>query len=105
MLKCFEIDLVNRISSVRKVKKNAGISKCEYSRRRPENNLGTSRINLPGTSLERQIRTSPGRQIGTSLGWSNRIFRGHPGEVGGGPIFAGWAQSLANVSAVTLNIL
>ena len=32
------------------------------SRRRPENVLGTSRINLPGMSLERQIKTSPGRQ-------------------------------------------
>ena len=70
------------------------------SRGRPENVLGTSRINLPGTSLERQIktspgrhfrtspgrqiRTSPGRQIGTSLGQSNRIFRWRPGDVGGG---------------------
>ena len=27
---------------------------------------------------------SPGRQIGTSPGWSNRIFRGCPGDVGGG---------------------
>ena len=41
-----------------------------------ENVLGTSRINLPGTSLE--------RQIWTSLGRSNRIFRGCPGDVGGG---------------------
>ena len=70
------------------------------SRGRPENVLGTSRINLPGTSLERQIKTSPGRhfrtspgrqigtspgrQIGTSLGRSNRIFRGRPGDVEGG---------------------
>ena len=65
-----------------------------------ENVLGTSRINLPGTSLERQIktshgrhfRTSPGRQIATCLrrqtetspGRSNRIFRGRPGDFGGG---------------------
>ena len=65
-----------------------------------ENVLGSSRINLPGTSLERQIkvspghhfRTSPGRQIGmspghqigTSPGRSNRIFRGRSGDVGGG---------------------
>ena len=62
------------------------------SRGRPENVLGTSRINLPGTSLERQIKTSPGRHfrttpgrlIGTSLGRSNRIFRGRPRDVGGG---------------------
>ena len=61
------------------------------SRGRPENVLGTSRMNLPGTSLERRIkmspgrhfRTSPGRQIGTFPGRSNRIFRGRPGDVGG----------------------
>ena len=49
-------------------------------------------MNLPGTSLEGQIktspgrhfRTSPGRQIGTSPGWSNRTFRGRPGDVRGG---------------------
>ena len=70
--------------------------------------MPTSRINLPGTSLERQImappgrhfRTSPGhhfktspghqvetfpgRQIGTFPGWSNMIFRRRPGDTGGG---------------------
>ena len=67
---------------------------------RPENILGTSRISLSVTSLGRQIRTSPGRQIRTSTGrqtrtslerqivtspgWSNRIFRECPGNVGGG---------------------
>ena len=30
-----------------------------------------------------QIERSPGRQIGISLGWLNRIFRGPPGGVGG----------------------
>ena len=53
------------------------------SRGRPENVLGTSRINLPGTPLERQIKTSPRRQIGMPPGQSNRIFRGRPGYVGG----------------------
>ena len=61
------------------------------SKGRPEKVLGTSRINLPGTSLERQIRmpsghyirTSPGRQIGMSPRRSNRIFKGRPGDVGG----------------------
>ena len=71
---------------------------------------GMSRINLSWTSLGRQIRTSPGRHIGTSTGcqtrtspkrqivtspgWSNRIFRGRPGTLEGvvlrtswGPIF------------------
>ena len=60
-----------------------------------------SRVNLPGASLEGQIRTSPGRhfrtspglQIGTSPGWSNRNFRGRPGDVGEGPILAGWVLS------------
>ena len=59
------------------------------SRGRPENVLGTSWINLPRTSLERQIRvslghhfmTSPGCQIKMSPGWSNRIFRGRPQDV------------------------
>ena len=44
---------------------------------------GTSRINLLGTSLERQIKTSPGRHFRRSPGQSNRIFRGRPGDVGG----------------------
>ena len=82
------LDLVNRISSERKVKKKFR----HASLRTLEVLLGTSQINLPGTSIERQIKTSPGRhlraspgrQIGTSLGRSNRIFRGLPGDVGGG---------------------
>ena len=81
------LDLVNRISSERKVKKNLDIQVwvlSRSSRGRPENVLGTSRINLPGTSLERQIKTSPGRHFRTSPGRSNRIFRGRPGDVGGG---------------------
>ena len=89
------LDLVNQISSERKVKKNLDIQVRvlpRSSRGRPEKVLGTSRIKLPGTSLECQIktppgrhfRTSPGRQIGTSPERSNRIFRGRPGEVGGG---------------------
>ena len=54
------------------------------SRGRPVNTLGTSRIKLPGTSLERQIETSLGRHFRTSPGRSNRIFKGRPGDVGGG---------------------
>ena len=88
-------DLVNRTSSERKVKKTLDIQVwvlSRSSRERTENVLGKSQINLPGTSLERQIKTSPGcqivtspgGQIGTSLGQSNRIFRGRPGEVRGG---------------------
>ena len=59
------------------------------SRGYPENVLGTSRINSPGTYVGRQIRTfprrhfemSPGRQFRASLGWSDRIFRRRPGDV------------------------
>ena len=58
---------------------------------RPENVLGTSQINLPGTFLGRQIRTSPGChfgmsrgfQIGLSPGWPYRFFRGCPGDLAG----------------------
>ena len=77
-------------------------------RGRPDNVLGTSQIILPGMSLKRQIWTSPGRhfrtsldrQIETSPGWSNKIFRGRPGDVGAwrprdvlGTILAGWVRS------------
>ena len=64
-----------------------------YSKGCPKNFLGTSRVNLPETSLRDQIRTSPGRYFetspgrhwdGTSPGWSNMIFRGRPGDIGGG---------------------
>ena len=80
------LDLVNRISPERKVEKNLDIHVwilSRASRRRPENVLGTSRTHHPGTFLESQIKTSPGRQIGTSPGWSNRIFKGSPGDVRG----------------------
>ena len=57
-----------------------------------EDVLGTSRNYFSGTSLGRQIKTSPGRQtvtflgrqLGTSQGWPNRIFRESPGDGGGG---------------------
>ena len=89
------LDLVNWIISERKVYKNLDIQVwvlSRSSRGRSEKVLGTPRINLPGTSLERQIKTSPGshfrsspgRQIGTSPWRSNRIFRGRPGNAGGG---------------------
>ena len=81
------LDLINRISSERKVKKNLGIQAWVISgssRGYPENVVGTSQITHAGTSLERQIKASPGRHFRTSLGRSNRIFRGRPGDVGGG---------------------
>ena len=69
-----------------------------------------SRIKLPGTSLERQIKTSPGRhfrtsperQIGTSPGRSNRIFRGRPRDVLGTSICRLGSMSCDNV-AITKN--
>ena len=73
------LDLVNRISSEREVKKNfrhLSLSTLKVLQ-------GTSRINLPGKSLERQIKTSPGRHFRTSVGRSNRIFKGCPEDVGG----------------------
>ena len=73
--------MVNGISSERKVEKNLG-HPTEYTEGPLGDVLGTSRINLPGTSLKRQIRTSPGRPFRTSPGRSNRIFRGRSGDVG-----------------------
>ena len=65
-----------------------------------------SRIKLPGTSLERQIKTSPGRhfrtsperQIGTSPGRSNRIFRGRRRDVLGTSICRLGSMSCDNVA-------
>ena len=60
---------------------------------RPEKALGTFQIILPGASLGRRIRTSPGchfwrtssgSQIEKSPRWSNRIFRERPGDTGRG---------------------
>ena len=101
------LDLVNRISSERKVKK-----KFRHASLRTLNVLlGTSRINLPGTSIERQIKTSPGRhfrtsrgrQIGTSLGRQigslGDVLGTLEGDVLGtswGPIFTGWVVCLKN---------
>ena len=94
-------DLVNRITSERNViVGTSSLSTLKSSRGRPENVLGTSRTNLPGTPLECRIGTSPerhfrtslGRQIGTFLGRkirtspgrSNRTFRRRLGDIGGG---------------------
>ena len=86
------------------------------SRGHPENVLGTSRINLPGTSLQRQIRTStgchfrmsPGRQMrrprDVRLGspWDGQMgslrealgmLEGDDLRTSWGPIFAGWVVS------------
>ena len=88
------------------------------SRGRPENVLGTIRINLPGTSLERQIKTSPGRHFRTSSGRPRDVRSGRPrdGQIGSlgdvlwtlegdvlgtswGPIFAGWVTLLGRISS------
>ena len=79
MLKCFLIDLVNRISSEKKVEKNVGTSKFEYSEGPLGDILKTSRIKLGrplNVRLGRPLNVISGRQIETSPGRSNRIFRG-----------------------------
>ena len=69
-----------------------------------ENVLGTSRINLPGTSLERQIRTSLGRPQDVRSGRPQDGQIGSLGDVLGtlegvvlgmswGPILSGWKGS------------
>ena len=50
-----------------------------FSRERPENVLGTSQINLLGTSLQRQIRTSPGHHFRTSQ--DVRLCRPRDGQI------------------------
>ena len=45
------------------------------------NVLGTSRINLPGMSLERQIKMSPGRHFRTS-DWDIRPLRPRDDQIG-----------------------
>ena len=49
-------------------------------RGRPENVLGASQINLPGTSIERQVRTFPGRYFTTS--WGRQIGTSQDGQIG-----------------------
>ena len=71
------LDLVNRIGSERKVLDIEVWVLSRSTRGRPGNVLGTSQINLPGTSLEHQIKTSPGRHFRTSPG---RHFRMSPGR-------------------------
>ena len=63
-----------------------------------------SRINLPGTSLGRQIRTSPGRQIGMfqdgqirSLGDVLGTLEGDDIGTSLGPIFADWNYTIFSV--------
>ena len=75
--------MANRISSERKVKRKFGTSKCECFDGLLGDVLRTSwgRPEIR-TSPGRHFRTSPERQIGMSTGWSNRIFRGRPGDVG-----------------------
>ena len=84
------------INPERKIDKNFGKSNwwlTSLLRRALKVLYGTSwerpgGISLPGTSLNLQIRASPerhlrmstGRQIGRFPGWSNRIFRGRPGD-------------------------
>ena len=98
------------------LKKNS-TSKFEYSQDPLGDVLGTSRINLPGTSLELQIKTSldviSGRPQDVSLGrpWDFKLGLPLDGQIGPlvdvlgtfdgdvfstswGPIFAGWVSSM-----------
>ena len=64
--------------------------------RHRENVNGASQINLPVTSLERQIRMVPWRQIQTSLRWSSRIFSRRPGTLEGKFHGTFWGPKLPN---------
>ena len=89
--------------------------------------LRTSQNHLPRTFLVRQIRTSPGRcfetspgrqirtspgsQFGKSAGWSNRIFRGRPGDIGGDvlgtswePVFAFWVNEQLPIFLIQISV-
>ena len=70
MLKCFLIDLVNRISSERKVAKNAGTSKFEYSEDPLEDVLRTSCGRPESASQGRSLEVGGGRLrdiLGTNI--------------------------------------
>ena len=86
------MDLISRINSERKVRKNAGISKFQHSEdplgdvlkrswRRPES---TSQVRSLNVRLGRLHDVRLRHPDLTSRGLSNRIFRGPPGDVGGG---------------------
>ena len=64
--------------------------------RHRENVNGASQINLPVTSLERQIRMVPWRHIRTSLWWSSKIFIGHPWTLEGKVHGTIWGPKLPN---------
>ena len=79
MLKCFSIDLVSRISSERKVTKNAGTSKFEYS----EDPLG----DVLRTSWGCPESISQGRPLNVRFGRPLDGISGRPqGRPGGGQI-------------------
>ena len=86
------MDLISRINSEKKVRKNAGISKFQHSEdplgdvlkrswRRPES---TSQVRSLNVRLGRLHDVRLRHPDLTSRGLSNRIFRGPPGDVGGG---------------------
>ena len=73
VLKCFYIDLVNRISFERKVKKNVGTSKFEYS----EDPLG----NVLRTSWRFPESISQGRPLNVRLRRPLYVISGRPQDV------------------------
>ena len=111
VLECFLIDLVNRISFKRKVKRNFGTSKCRRFEGPLGNVLRTSWRRPEPTSLGRPLKVRLGCPLDVILGRrqdvrSGRPWDGHIGPVGDvlgtlegdvlgtswGPIFAGRKQ-------------
>ena len=80
--------MVNRISSERKVRKNVGTSKFEYS----EGPLG----DVLRTSWGRPESTSQGRPLNVGLGRPLNVISGHPRDVRSGPPQNGQIGSLGD---------
>ena len=78
MLKFFQIDLVNRISSERKVKNNVGTSKFKYAEGPLGDVLRTSQGRLRSTSHGRPLNVRLGRILDVISGCPQEIRLGHP---------------------------
>ena len=89
MLKCLWIDLVNRISSERKVRKNVGTSQFEYS----DGALGDVLRTLSG----RPEPTSQGSHLNVELGRPLNVISGRPWDVRSGRLRDGQIGSLGDV--------
>ena len=77
--------LANQISSARKFKRNVGTSKFECFEG-PLGDLGRTSLARPALTHQRlPLNARSGRSQDVRSGWSNKIFRGRPGDVGRGP--------------------